>query len=145
MRSKVCLGVKHTLTNEGEFKGWSPMIPKCTPALGVAFVWELQMFKALVEKEKNTKLGPPDTIRKFLKRKCLKCPRIVHLDLICMSYGQKKGRELNWEFDSRLQIPWKHGLNEVWLKCVIHHWKDIFKGYKIFSSHFQKKNYLKKI
>ncbi len=48
MRAKVCLGVKHTLTNEGECKGWSPMTPKCTPTLGVAFVWELRMFKTLV-------------------------------------------------------------------------------------------------
>jgi len=63
--------------------------------------------QSLSWKEKNTKSGPQDTIRKFLKRKCLKCPRIVHLDLICMSYDQKKGWELNWEFDSRPQIPWK--------------------------------------
>jgi hypothetical protein len=24
---------------------------------------------------------------------------IVHIDLICMSYAQKKGHESNWEFD----------------------------------------------
>jgi len=53
------------------------------------------MFKALVEKGKITKLGPHDTIIKVLKHKCLKCPHTVHLDLICMSYDQKKGRELN--------------------------------------------------
>jgi len=145
MRSRVCLGVKHTLTKEGECKGWSPMIPKCIPTLGVAFVWELRMFKALVEKEKNTKLGTHDTIRNFLKRKCLKCPRIVHLNLICLNYDQNKGQELNREFDSWPQILWEQVSNEVQLKCVIHHWKDIFKGYKIFSSHFQKKHYLKKI
>jgi len=63
------------------------------------------MFKAFVEKGKKTKLSPHDTIRKVLKHKCLKCPHIVHLDLICMSYDQKKGRELNWKFDSRQQIP----------------------------------------
>jgi hypothetical protein len=40
--------------------------------LGVALVWELQMFKALVGKGKNIKLGPQDTIRKVLKRRCLK-------------------------------------------------------------------------
>jgi hypothetical protein len=44
----------------------------------------------------NTKLGPHDIVKKFLKRKCLKCPRIVHLDLIFMSYDHKKGLELNW-------------------------------------------------
>ncbi len=35
---KVCLGVKHTLTNGGKCKGWSSMIPKCIPTLGIAFV-----------------------------------------------------------------------------------------------------------
>jgi len=43
---KMCLGVKQTLTNGGECKGWSPMTPKCTVILltkvgvhlGVAFV-----------------------------------------------------------------------------------------------------------
>jgi hypothetical protein len=33
------------------------MTPKCTPILGDALVWELQMFRALVERKKDTKLG----------------------------------------------------------------------------------------
>jgi hypothetical protein len=55
---KICLGVKHTLTSGGKCKRLNPMVPKCTPILGVAFVWESQIFKALVEREKNTKLNP---------------------------------------------------------------------------------------
>jgi hypothetical protein len=50
---KVCLDVKHTFTNGGEYKGWSPMTPKCIPILGIALVQELQMFKALVAKVKK--------------------------------------------------------------------------------------------
>jgi hypothetical protein len=46
------------------------------------------MFKALVGKEKNMKLVPYDTIGKALMYRCLKCFRIIHLDLICMSYDQ---------------------------------------------------------
>jgi hypothetical protein len=37
---KMWLCVKHTLTNGGKYKRWSPMIPKCIPTLGVPFVWE---------------------------------------------------------------------------------------------------------
>jgi hypothetical protein len=37
------------------------------------------------------------------------------------------------------KIPWKQGSNEVWSKHVIHHWKDISKGYNIMFSHSQKK------
>jgi len=92
MKSRVCVSVKHILTNGGECKGWSPMIPKCTLVLGVALVWELQMFKALVKKAKKTRLGLHDTIIKVLKHWCLKCHRIVHLDLIFTSYDQKKGQ-----------------------------------------------------
>ncbi len=40
-------------------------------------------------------------IGKLLKRRCLKWARIAHLDIWNTSYGQKKGRESNWQFDSR--------------------------------------------
>jgi hypothetical protein len=53
------------------------------------------MFGTLVEKGKTTKLGPKDTIKKFLKHRCLRSLCIVHLDLIYMSYDKKKGRESN--------------------------------------------------
>jgi len=101
MRLRICLGVKHTLTNEGKCKGWSAMIIKCTLTLGITFAWKLQMCRALVGKVNKHQIGPHDTIRKVLQRKCFKCHRIVHLDLLCISYDQKKGRESNWKFDSR--------------------------------------------
>jgi hypothetical protein len=41
------------------------------------------------------------TIGKFLKCRCPKWPRMCHLDISSSSYGQKKGRESNWQFDSR--------------------------------------------
>ncbi len=40
-------------------------------------------------------------IGKLLKRKYLKWARIAHLDIWNTSYGQKKGRESNWQFESR--------------------------------------------
>jgi hypothetical protein len=38
---------------------------------------------------------------KVLKCKCPKWPCMIHLDISSPSYGQKKGRESNWQFDSR--------------------------------------------
>ena len=35
-------------------------------------------------------------IRKVLKCRCPKWPRIGHLDICSRSYGQKKGQESNW-------------------------------------------------
>jgi len=42
-------------------------------------------------------------IGKFLERRCLKWAHIAHLDIWNTSYGQKKGRESNYQFDSRLE------------------------------------------
>ncbi len=35
---RMWLGVKHTLTNGGECKGWNLITPKCIPILGVTNV-----------------------------------------------------------------------------------------------------------
>ncbi len=40
-------------------------------------------------------------IGNVLKCRCTKWPRMSHLDICSISYGQKKGRESNWQFDSR--------------------------------------------
>jgi hypothetical protein len=49
------------------------------------------MFKTLVGKVNKHQIG------KFVKHRYLKCPRIVHLDLIFISYEQKK-RQLEFDF-----------------------------------------------
>jgi hypothetical protein len=36
-------------------------------------------------------------IRKLLKRRCLKWARVAHLNICNTSYGQKNGRESNWQ------------------------------------------------
>jgi hypothetical protein len=38
---------------------------------------------------------------KVLKCRCPKWPCMIHLDICSPSYGQKMGRESNWQFDSR--------------------------------------------
>jgi hypothetical protein len=41
------------------------------------------------------------SMEKVLKCRCPKWPRMCHLDICSPSYGQKKGRKSNWQFDSR--------------------------------------------
>ncbi len=41
------------------------------------------------------------TVGKALKCRCWKCPRMSHSNICNTSYGRKKGRESNWQFDSR--------------------------------------------
>jgi hypothetical protein len=47
--------------------------------------------------------GILDIIEKLLKCRCLKWARMTHLDIYSTSYGKKKGRESNWQFDSQAQ------------------------------------------
>jgi hypothetical protein len=60
-----------------------------------------------------------------LKRRCPKWARITHLDICNTSYGQKKGRESNWQFYSRTL---KVGNRPDYFTCRRHvtcHWKNL--------------------
>ncbi len=73
-------------------------------------------------------------IGKILKLRCLKWACITHLDIWNTSYGQKKGQESNWQFDSR---PLKVGNQTDFLLCRWHatyHWKGLEKGYNFVSN-----------
>jgi hypothetical protein len=68
-------------------------------------------------------------IGKLLKRRCLKWACITHLDIWNISYGQKKGWESNWQFDSR---PLKVGNRPNFRVCkwpTTYHWKALNEGY----------------
>jgi hypothetical protein len=69
-------------------------------------------------------------IRKILKCRCRKWPRMDHLDICSTSYGQKKGRESNWKFDSR---PLKAENRPDPVMCrwsATHRWKALKESYK---------------
>jgi len=64
-------------------------------------------------------------IEKLLKRRCLKWALIIHLNIWNTSYDQKKGRESNWQFDSR---PLKVENRPNFLACkwrATYHWKSL--------------------
>ncbi len=68
-------------------------------------------------------------IGKLLKCRCLKWGCIVHLDIWNTSYGQKKGQESNWQFDSQ---PLKVGNRPDFLACrqrATYRWKALEEGY----------------
>ncbi len=75
----------------------------------------------------------PVTWERVMKRRYRKCPRIRHLDICRPSYGQKKGRESNWQFDSRPLKVGNRPLSEVRIGSAIRRWKDLDEGYN-FSS-----------
>jgi hypothetical protein len=95
--------------------------------------WELgvlrdsRMFRVRQQGPKHLALG----CSWVLKSRYRKWPRIGHLDICSPSYGQKKGRESNWQFDSR---PLKVGNRlapDVRWGSATRRWKDLDEGYNI--------------
>jgi hypothetical protein len=73
--------------------------------------------------------GVLGVIGKVLKRRYRKCPRILDLDIWSPSYGQKKGRESNWQFDSRPLKVGNRPAPDVQFGSAIRRWKDLDEGY----------------
>jgi hypothetical protein len=85
----------------------------------------------LYSKAQNTShWGVLGVIGKVLKRRYRKWPRIGHLDICSPSSGQKKGRESNCQFDSRLLKVGNRPLPDLRIEIVICCWKDLDEGYK---------------
>jgi len=68
------------------------------------------------------------TVGKALK--CRKWPHMSHLDICSTSYGRKKGRELNWQFDSRPQKVGNRPDSGVCRWSAAHRWKALEESYK---------------
>jgi len=78
-------------------------------------------------------LGIFHVIGKLLKFKCRKWPCMSHLDICNTSYGKKKGRESNWQFDSHPPKVGNRPDPGVCKWSAIHHWKAFKESYKFAS------------
>jgi hypothetical protein len=66
---------------------------------------------------------------KVLKRRCPKWPRMGHLDICSPSYGQKKGRESNCQFDSRPLKVENRPFPDIAWRSATRHWKALDENY----------------
>jgi hypothetical protein len=66
---------------------------------------------------------------KLLKRRCPKWPCIAHLDICSPSYGQKKGRESNCQFDSRPLKVGNRPFPDIALRSATWRWKALDESY----------------
>jgi hypothetical protein len=110
--------------------GWSPTLGKVgnLESPGTPECSELD------RKRQNTShWGVLGVIGKVLKRRYRKCPRIGNSDICSPSYGQKKGRESKWQFDSRPLKVRNRCLPDVRFGSAIHRWKDLDEGYNFGS------------
>jgi hypothetical protein len=113
----------------GECEGMNLHTSKGAFTLGVEVPMDSQIFR-----ERLQGLNPMDwkvlyIIEKFLEHRCLKWACMTHLDISNTSYGQKKGRESNWQFDF-WPLKVENCLN--FLMCrwrATYYWKALDKGY----------------
>jgi len=114
----------------GQVWGWSPTLGKSE---------ELESSRTpecseLDNKGKNTShWGVLGVVEKVLKRRYRKCPRIGNSDICSPSYGQKKGRESNCQFDSRPLKVGNRCLSEIRYERATWRWKDLNEGYNFGS------------
>jgi hypothetical protein len=113
-------------THFGQVWGWSP-------TLGKVGGWESSGTPECLELDKkgqNTShWGVLGVVGKVLKCRYRKWPRIGNSDICSPSYGQKKGRESNWQFDSRPLKVRNRPLSDVRFECATRSWKDLDEGY----------------
>jgi hypothetical protein len=83
-----------------------------------------------IKAQNTSHWGVLDVIGKVLKCRCPKWPRIGHLDICSPSYGQKKGQESNWQFDSRPLKVRNRPVPDVRSGSATWRWKALFEGYK---------------
>jgi len=94
----------------------------------------LQLQSSTTEVKNTLPWGVLYTVGKILKCRCPKWPRMSHLDICSSSYGQKKGRESNCQFDSR---PLKGGNrpdSDICRRSATWLWKALKDSYKIASN-----------
>jgi hypothetical protein len=111
----------------GQVWGWSPTLGKSEDLESP----RTPECSELDSKAQNTShWGALGVIGKVLKRRYRKWPRIGHLDIFRPSYGLKKGRESNWQFDSRPLKVRNRSLPDLRIESAIRCWKDDNEGYK---------------
>jgi hypothetical protein len=108
---------------------WTLTLPRELSLWELEFWWTPESLESDCRGQNSLDWSVPYIIEKLLKRRCLKWARMTHLDIWNTSYGQKKGRKSNWQFDSR---PLKVRNRPDFLVCrwhVTYRWKDLDKGY----------------
>jgi hypothetical protein len=114
----------------GQVWGWSPTLGKSEDleSSGTPECSELD------NKGQNTShWGVLGVVGKVLERRYRKCPRIGNSDICSSSYEQKKGRESNWQFDSRPLKVGNRYLPDIRSERATWRWKDLDEGYNFGS------------
>jgi hypothetical protein len=124
----ILLGMQESL------KKWTLTLPSELPLQELKSQWTIESSRSNCRGQNPLNWIFLYIIAKLLKRRCFKWAYMTHLDIWNTSYGQKKGWESNWHFDSQ-PLKVKNRLNSlVWRCCATYRWKDIDQGYNFASN-----------
>jgi hypothetical protein len=137
-KAKVCEGPGQEWTWESHFmlsgvqesvREWTLTLPSEFPLWELDFQWISKSLKGNSKGQNSLTWKVPYILGNLLELKCLKWARMTHLDTSNTSYGQKKGWESNWQFDS-WPLKVKNHPNFLAFRWLItYHWKAFDKGY----------------
>jgi hypothetical protein len=137
-KAKVYQGAGQDWAQESHFmfagvqksvREWTLTLPSELPLWELKSWWTFEFSEDDCRGQNSLDWRVPSIIGKPLELRCLKWAHMTHLDTSNTSYGQKKGRELNWQFDSS---PLKVRNRPDFLACrwrATYRWKALDEGY----------------
>jgi len=134
-KARACevVGQERSLGMKESVKEWTLTPPRELPPWELESRWTLEFLKSNYKGQNPLDWKIIYIIENLLKRRCLEWACMTHLDTWNTSYGQKKGQESNWQFDSR---PLKVGNRLDFLACkwrATYRWKALDEGYNFAS------------
>jgi hypothetical protein len=124
----------HALGSVEECEGMNPTLTNELPLWKLESQWTLKSSKNDCKGQNPLGWDVSYIIGNIFQLRCLKWVCMTHLNASNRSYSQKKGRELNWQFDSWPQKVRNHPDFLVCRWRAKYCWKDLNKGYN-FSSY----------
>ncbi len=113
----------------GSVREWTLTLPRQLPFWERESWWTPETSEGELKGQISMDCCALGTIGKLLERRCLKWAHIAHLDIWNTSYGQKKGRESKWQFDSRPLKVRNWPLPDVRFESATRRWKALDKSY----------------
>jgi len=113
---------------------WTLTLPRQLPRWEMDSQWTPKISESNYRSQNSMVCGVFYIIEKLLERRCLKWAHIVHLDIWNTSYGQKKGREANCQFDSWPKKVENRPNLLGYRGRATYHWKALDESYNFASN-----------
>jgi len=129
----------------GSVREWTLTLPRQLPLWEMESRWTPKTSESDYRGQNWLDCDVLYIIGNILERRCLKWARIAHLDIWNVSYGQKKGRESNCQFDSRPQKVRNRPDLLSFRGRVTYRWKALDESYNFASDRTSIKGLLAKL